>query len=82
MTIIAGERSILLFRKVTLLKMLELEIKGIGRRGISAYAIIKSEFGHKGNKQKVRDSLKADIDKEKAEFGIGDDPINKFVDNI
>ena len=45
------------FRLVTLHKMLRLEIKGMKRRGPSAYSIIKQETGLKGSRQKVFDQL-------------------------
>lgn len=53
-TIITGERSIALSRLFALKGALGLELKGIRMsRHISAYAIVKKEFGLKGNKQKV-----------------------------
>jgi len=67
--IITGDR-IPLFRKLTLLRMLGLEMKGMGRRGRSAYAIIKSETGFKGNRQKVHDQYAAQIATEEIELGI------------
>ena len=36
---------------------LVLEMKGMKRRGRSAYSIIKEEFGLKGNRQKVFEQL-------------------------
>ena len=47
-----------LFRMMTLLKGLELEIKGLKRRGRSAYSIVKEEFNLKGNRVKVRETFK------------------------
>ena len=49
-------------RILTLRQMLKLEIKGLTRHGRSAYAIIKEEFGYKGNKEKVLEQLSAYID--------------------
>ena len=47
------------FRYVTLLKGLELELKGLRmNRGRTAYSIIKKEFGFKGNKERVHKQLK------------------------
>ena len=40
-------------RLITLRGALKLELLGMKRRGRSAYAIIKDEFGLKGNKQSV-----------------------------
>ena len=45
-------------RILTLKSALKLEVGGIRiRRGFSAYATIKKEFGFKGNKQKVLNQL-------------------------
>jgi hypothetical protein len=60
-TVIKGKENIMHFRKITLLKGLELEIKGMSRRGRSCYSIIKEEFGFKGSKEKVRDQLQEHI---------------------
>lgn len=45
------------FRVKVLHSALGLEIKGMKRRGTSAYVIIKREFGLKGSRQKVYDQL-------------------------
>jgi hypothetical protein len=45
------------FRLLTLRQMLKLELLGMKRSGRSAYAIIKSELGLKGNKKSVFDQL-------------------------
>ena len=46
--------KIQLFRLLALKASLRLEIKtGMRRRGRSSYAIIKEEFGFKGNKKRV-----------------------------
>lgn len=57
MDILDTPEQIALFRLSALHKMLRLEIKGMKRRGQSAYAIIKQETGLKGNRQKVYDQL-------------------------
>ena len=44
------------FRILTLRQALKLEIKGIKRRGRSAYAILK-EMGYTGTRQQVLDQL-------------------------
>lgn len=36
---------------------LKLEVKGMKRRGRSAYSIVKEEFGFKGSKKKVLEQL-------------------------
>lgn len=45
------------FHVLALKGALHLELAGMKRRGRSAYAIAKAEFGLKGNKQKVYDQL-------------------------
>jgi len=54
---ITGKDSMQDFRLLTLRSALRLEVQGMKRRGRSAYAIVKEEFGLKGNKQKVLDAL-------------------------
>ena len=54
--IIEGE-DIYKARILRLRGMLKLEMKGMTRRGQSAYSIIKEEFGFKGTRQKVLDQL-------------------------
>ena len=51
------------YRLLSLRSALELEILGMKRRGRSVYAIIKEEFGFKGNKQKVYNQIDAYIQK-------------------
>lgn len=41
---------------------LSLEVKGLKRRGRSAYAIIKEVYGYKGSRQSVLDQMNADWD--------------------
>ena len=53
------------YRLLTLRSALELEMLGMKNRRRSAYAIIKEEFGFKGNKQKVFDQIDALIKKTK-----------------
>jgi len=50
--VISG-RSIGIFRLKTLISALELEIKGMTKRGDSAYKILKRELHCKGSKQGV-----------------------------
>lgn len=52
MTILTGEQ-ILDFRLITLRKGLQLEIRGMRRRGRSCFQMIKDEFGLKGTRQEV-----------------------------
>jgi len=58
MTAITGD-NIDLFRMSILEKALKLELLGMKGRGRSAYSVIKSEFGLKGNRQSVYDQFVA-----------------------
>ena len=58
MTAITGT-DIDLFRMSVLEKALRLELLGMKGRGRSAYSVIKSEFGLKGNRQSVYDQFVA-----------------------
>jgi len=58
MAAITGE-NIDLFRLSILEKALKLELLGMKGRGRSAYSVIKSEFGLKGNRQSVYDQFVA-----------------------
>ncbi len=58
-TIITGKLNIAKYRVFTLRGALQLEMKGMHRRGPSAYTIIKEELGFKGSKQKVLTQLNA-----------------------
>ena len=49
------------YRLCTLRSALRLEIKGLGRKGQSAYTILKAQ-GFKGNKQSVLDQVINEID--------------------
>lgn len=55
--VITGAEKIRNVRVLVLRSALKLEVLGMGRRGRSAYAIIKKEFGFRGNKQRVLDQL-------------------------
>ena len=57
MQVIEGKENIELYRLAVLEKALKLELIGLKGRGRSAYSVIKSEFGLKGNKQKVYDQF-------------------------
>ena len=57
MAAITGE-NIGLFRRSVLERALRLELLGMTGRGRSAYAIIKEEFGLRGNRQSVYDQFK------------------------
>ena len=66
MTVITGT-DIDLFRMSVLEKALRLELLGMKGRGRSAYSVIKSEFGLKGNRQSVYDQFKAMVAVEREE---------------
>ncbi len=56
MTVLTGHQ-IEAARLLTLRQMLKLEMKGMHRRGRSAYAILKSEYGFKGTRERVLSEL-------------------------
>ena len=64
MTAITGD-NIDLFRMSVLEKALKLELLGMKGRGRSAYSVIKSEFGLKGNRQSVYDQFKVYVSSRK-----------------
>ena len=64
MTVITGT-DIDLFRMSVLEKALKLELLGMKGRGRSAYSVIKSEFGLKGNRQSVYDQFKVYVSSRK-----------------
>ena len=53
MTVLDQPNQIKAFRLLTLRSMLRLEVRGLRKTGRSAYQIIKSEFGLKGNRKQV-----------------------------
>ena len=65
MTAITGT-DIDLFRMSVLEKALRLELLGMKGRGRSAYSVIKSEFGLKGNRQSVYDQFKVSVSSRRA----------------
>jgi hypothetical protein len=56
-------KDINLFRMMSLKGALRLEVKGMKRRGRSAYSIVKEEFALKGNKQRVLEQFTAIVEK-------------------
>jgi hypothetical protein len=58
------DNQIAVFRLLTLRQMLKLEMQGMKRHGRSAYSIIKSEFGLKGNRESVFNQLSNLLGKE------------------
>ena len=61
-TMISGEDNVARFRVLVLRGALELECQGIMHSRGSAYAMVKREFGFKGNKQRVLAQLNAWIE--------------------
>ena len=59
--------SVDMFRMIALCGALKLELLGMKSRGPSAYAIIKREYGLRGNRQSVFDQFKAIKDQAKRE---------------
>ena len=62
MAVITGLDNIQKVRIIALKHMLSLELKGMKRRGRSAYSIVKEELGFRGNRQRVYNQLKEYID--------------------
>lgn len=60
--LIAGKENVDRARVLILRSALKLEILGLRHSRGSVYALIKAEFGFKGNKQKVLDQLNKWID--------------------
>jgi len=58
-----------LFRLCALRTGLVLEIKGMKKTGRSCYAILK-EMGYRGNRERVLETVKADISAQFKELGI------------
>ena len=61
MTRLSDPKDIELYRLKTLRAALKLEIYGMHKAGKSAYAILKDEFGFKGTKQQVFESVSKQI---------------------
>jgi hypothetical protein len=59
---ISGEENIDRARLIILKGALKLEVVGMKNRGMSAYQIVKKEFGFKGSKQSVLEQLTNYID--------------------
>jgi hypothetical protein len=59
--VISGERNIAMFRLLTLRSALKLECLGMKHSQGSVYALVKREFGFRGNKQRVLEQLVAHI---------------------
>jgi len=57
-TTFVGPSAVNIFRMITLANGLKMEVRGMRMtRGRTCYAIIKSEYGLKGNKQRVLDQF-------------------------
>ena len=71
-TLITGTKNIEFARKLALKHMLRLEIKGMKRRGRSAYSIIKKEFGLTGSRAKVLKQFTEMLQEEEDDFKVSD----------
>ena len=79
MSVITGD-NIDLFRMSVLEKALKLELLGMKGRGRSAYSVIKSEYGLKGNRQSVYDQFVAYRNaKIEDEFGYSPIPQGRHI---
>ena len=57
MIILNTPEKIDMFRFLSLRSALKMECLGMSRRGQSAYAIVKAEYGFKGNKKSVLEQM-------------------------
>jgi len=57
MIILDTPEQIDMFRFLSLRSALKMECLGMSRRGQSAYAIVKAEYGFKGNKKSVLEQM-------------------------
>jgi hypothetical protein len=74
-TTITGREKIDLVRLCALKGALSLECKGLRHSRGSVYALVKREFGFKGNKESVLAQLKALIRKRELALGIGGEDV-------
>lgn len=70
MSTITDPNHISLFNMLALKQALRLETLGMKKRGQSAYAIVKSHYGLRGNKQSVYTQFCELCEKEKGNVGI------------
>jgi hypothetical protein len=61
--LITGKDRIAMFRMISMKYALALEIKGIKNSRWSIYALVKKEFGFKGNRKSVYAQFVAHIEK-------------------
>jgi hypothetical protein len=71
-TVITGKENIAIFRLLTLRAALRLELKGLRRRGESAFSIIKREFNLSGNKESVLEQFNQLVEQRQAEKSAKD----------
>lgn len=62
MTVLDTPAQIQVFRMLTLLAGLKLEVRGLRKSGRSCYQIIKQEFGLKGNRRQVLEAYQKIVD--------------------
>jgi hypothetical protein len=68
-----------LFRMSALQKALHLEMQGLKSRGRSAYAIIKEEYGLRGNRSKVLEQYTRILENEQRRAA---NPIEQYADYL
>lgn len=61
--VLVGEQQTRMFRLIAMKHALRLEILGLKNSRGSVYALVKREFGFKGNKQAVLEQLTAHIER-------------------
>jgi hypothetical protein len=67
--IIDTPEGIRVYRLLALRGMLSLECRGLTRRGTTAYAQIKREFGFRGNRERVYTQFCEYVEKQKELYG-------------
>lgn len=66
---VTGKEDIGLYRLMTMKARMKMEVKGMSFSGRSTSAMLKDEFGWKGNKKKILEQLEALIEEKKQERG-------------
>jgi hypothetical protein len=71
-TMFAGKGAVDVYRMITLASGLRMEIRGmrLTRKAPTCYSVIKSEWGLKGNRQKVLSQFLPLVEKAKANIPI------------
>ena len=73
-TVYIGREATNIVRMITLMHGLRLEVRGMRlTRGRTCYAIVKQEYGLKGNKQRVLDQFQEILDEAEAQIEVRDE---------